>query len=225
MDVVLQPVVDLLTGRIVGAEALARFPGRSPDEVFAEARGAGDASALEQQALRAALALLPALPTDAHLAVNLSARALLDPAVRADVLAVDPHRTVVELTEHEVVEDYAPLLAAVGELRARGVRLAVDDTGAGYASLQHILRLQPDLIKLDLELTRGVAGDPARKALAAALVTFAGDIGAAIAAEGIETRDDLDALRRLGVGCGQGYYLARPGPLPFAEPRFATAVR
>jgi EAL domain-containing protein (putative c-di-GMP-specific phosphodiesterase class I) len=121
---------------------------------------------------------------------------------------------VLELTEHTRIQDYEQLLAALALLRQEGVRIAVDDAGAGYAGLQHLLRLEPDIIKLDLDLTRGIHADPARRALAGALVNFARDISAIIVAEGIETADELSALRELGVPWGQGYHLARPGPLP-----------
>jgi EAL domain-containing protein (putative c-di-GMP-specific phosphodiesterase class I) len=116
------------------------------------------------------------------------------------------------------VEDYDALVRALDGLRSQGVRVAVDDTGAGYAGLAHILRLRPDIIKLDIDLTRGIDADPVRRALAASLVAFGGDIGATITAEGIETGEELEALRTLGVTCGQGYYLARPGPLPLPAP-------
>jgi EAL domain-containing protein (putative c-di-GMP-specific phosphodiesterase class I) len=94
------------------------------------------------------------------------------------------------------------------------MRLAIDDTGAGFASLRHILNLEPDIIKLDISLTRGVDVDRARRALAAALIAFAANTGASIVAEGVETASELSVLRDLGVGFGQGYLLGRPGPLP-----------
>jgi EAL domain-containing protein (putative c-di-GMP-specific phosphodiesterase class I) len=101
------------------------------------------------------------------------------------------------------------------------VRIAVDDAGAGYAGLQHILSLRPDVIKLDLQLTRNVDSDPARRALSACLVKFADEIGAEVVAEGIETPAELDTLRTLGIRWGQGFYLGRPAPLAEAE---ATSV-
>jgi EAL domain-containing protein (putative c-di-GMP-specific phosphodiesterase class I) len=122
---------------------------------------------------------------------------------------------VIELTEHAPVDDYAAIGASLARLRDRGVRLAIDDAGAGFASLRHILRLAPDMIKLDVTLTGGIEADPVRNALASSLVLFAGKIGATITAEGIESQHDLDALRSLGVGFGQGFYLARPSDLPF----------
>ena len=123
-------------------------------------------------------------------------------------------RIALELTEHARVDDYEGLSRVLTPLRDQGMQLAVDDAGAGFASLRHILQLQPDIIKLDMTLTRHVDADGARRALAAALITFAGEIGASIVAEGIESEREIDALVGLGVQYGQGYHLARPGPLP-----------
>ena len=123
-------------------------------------------------------------------------------------------RIVLELTEHTRIDDYPALLEALDELRQHGVRIAVDDAGAGYAGLQQILGLRPDIIKLDVDLTRGIDTDPVRRALAACLVRFGEDTNSVIVAEGIETAAELETLRQLGVPWGQGYLLARPGPLP-----------
>jgi EAL domain-containing protein (putative c-di-GMP-specific phosphodiesterase class I) len=122
----------------------------------------------------------------------------------------------VEITEQAQVEDYDELNVALGHLREVGVRIAVDDAGAGYASLRHILRLEPDVIKLDKSLVRNVHRDRPRRALATALISFAAEIGATIVAEGIESAEELDALRDLGVTFGQGYHLARPHRPPVA---------
>ncbi len=214
---VLQPVADLRTGVVVGAEALSRFsasPPRTPDVWFAEAWEVGLGVDLELATLRAALALQPTMPSGAYLALNVSPRTLTDPRLDAVLRAAECQRLVLELTEHDRVDDYAELALAVGRVRAVGVRLAVDDAGAGFASFQHILRLRPDLIKLDRDLTRAVDTDAARNALASALVTFAANIGPRICAEGIETEGELEALRRLGVDYGQGYLLGRPAPAP-----------
>ena len=121
---------------------------------------------------------------------------------------------MLELTEHTRFDDYTKLMPALDVLHARGVRTAVDDAGAGYSGLQHVLHLRPDILKLDLELTHGIDTDPARHALATALIGFAGTIGAVLIAEGIETPAELAVLRGLGVAWGQGFHLARPGPLP-----------
>lgn len=215
----LQPIADLATGRVTGAEALARFevePRRAPDVWFGEAQEVGLGAELEISAVRAAVRRVDELPEGAYLSVNVSPPVALLPDFLQAVEDVHPTRLVLEVTEHARIEDYDRLEDGLRPLRERGVRLAVDDAGAGFASLRHILRLRPDYIKLDLSLTRDVDTDPARRALAVALTTFASEIGAAVVAEGIETASELRALRDLGVGYGQGYFLARPSfdPVP-----------
>ena len=121
---------------------------------------------------------------------------------------------MVELTEHERVDDCDPLVHALDALRAIGVRLAVDDSGAGFAGLQYILRLRPDIIKLDRYLIVGAGEDPVRRSLTTALVEFSTSVGATVLAEGIESEAELVSLRELGVSLGQGYYLGMPAPLP-----------
>lgn len=212
-----QPAVALRTGRVVGVEALARFqlePRRGPDKWFDEAWAIGRGVELELAAVRTALRAFETLPQEVFLAVNVAPRTILDPALAEALREAPGARLVLEMTEHARVEDYGPLLAALAPLRARGVRLSIDDAGAGFASMQHILRLRPDFIKLDLVLTRDIDTDPTRRALTSALVAFGRDVGALILAEGIETRSELVALQRLGVAFGQGYHLARPMPLP-----------
>jgi EAL domain-containing protein (putative c-di-GMP-specific phosphodiesterase class I) len=120
---------------------------------------------------------------------------------------------VLELTEHVGVDDYSALTEALAGLRRRGVRLAVDDAGSGFASLRHVLNLAPDVIKLDGELVGGLDRDPARRALAGALLAFGADIGAEVVAEGIETARECAVLRGLGFRLGQGHHLGRPEPL------------
>jgi EAL domain-containing protein (putative c-di-GMP-specific phosphodiesterase class I) len=227
ITMVFQPIVDLLTSRMVGVEALARFsapPQRRPDEWFAEAAAAGLGTDLELLAVDAAVAHLNQLPDDTYLSVNVSPRTALDPRL-SEALLPRATRIVLELTEHAPVDQYDDLLAALVELRNAGMRVAVDDAGSGYASLQHILRLSPDIIKLDIELIRGINADPARQSLAAALVLFGDKIGATITAEGIETTDEVHTLRRLHVPFGQGYHLGRPGPLPQRTPMVHRAER
>ncbi|WP_337062837.1 EAL domain-containing protein [Kineococcus sp. G2] len=216
---VLQPVVDLRSGAVVGAEALSRFTGedgypRGPEQVFADARDSGMGVRLERAALESALTLLPALPAGAYLSVNASAEALLDAATRQVLLASQPERVVVEVTEHHRVDDYAALVESTAELRAEGLRLAVDDAGSGFASLQHVLHLSPDVVKLDIAFVRGIDGDPARRAVARALVGFASEVGATLVAEGVERPAELEVLRELEVDCAQGYLLGRPAPPP-----------
>lgn len=225
LSIVFQPVADLTTGEIVGAEALARFapePYRPPNEWFADADEVGRGAELELAAVAAALEMLDLLPPNAFLAVNASP-AVATTAEFAALLAVCPgERLVVELTEHIRVEDYDTLLTALHRLRRRGVRIAADDTGAGYAGFQHLIRLRPDIVKLDTTLTRGIDADPVRRSLAAALVAFAAETGVTIIAEGVEISGELATLQRIGIPWGQGYHLARPGILPFAAHRLAA---
>jgi EAL domain-containing protein (putative c-di-GMP-specific phosphodiesterase class I) len=215
LAVVFQPIVELRGGTMIGAEALARFahePTRTPDVWFAEATEVGLGIELELSAISAALVEFEHLPSGTYLSLNASPETVSSDGL-VDVLASAPgERLVIEVTEHAPVADYDALNAKLDVLRARGVRLAVDDAGAGFASLRHILRLAPDIIKLDITLTRGIDADPVKRALASSLVTFAPEIDAAITAEGVETADELEALRALGVDSAQGYYLARPGP-------------
>jgi EAL domain-containing protein (putative c-di-GMP-specific phosphodiesterase class I)/FixJ family two-component response regulator len=218
---VFQPVIDLATGHTVGAEALARFtsqPPRPPNEWFDEAHLVGRNLELEIAAVAAALDQFDQLPPEAFLAVNISPEAATSPQLAAVLQAVPPGRVVLELTEHTRIDDYAGLLSALAPLRAKGVRIAVDDAGAGYAGLHHVLRLEPDLVKLDIALIQDIDRDPAKRALATALVAFASETDATIVAEGIETADELATLQRLGITCGQGYHIARPGPLPLPTP-------
>ncbi|HBO11444.1 MAG TPA: diguanylate phosphodiesterase [Halieaceae bacterium] len=216
---VFQPIVDTRAGRVAGFEALTRFPealGRAPDIVFAEAASVGLEEALEDRTLRSALTHLPALPEDAYLSLNSSPPCVLDGSVLAAVEDAPLERLVLEVTEHSSIEDYSALAAALAPLRERGMRVAVDDAGAGYASFRHILKLRPDFIKLDRALTRRVDEDDSRRALAAALVTFAGETGSRIIAEGVETEAQRETLADLGVGLMQGYLFGRPGPLQTA---------
>lgn len=217
LSMVFQPIVELHDARIIGFEALARFaaePRRPPDVWFAEAASVSLLVDLEMAALRAAFGHLDLLPPHAYLSVNLSPETVLSPGLVELLVGLPGVRIVVEVTEHAPVEDYETLNEALADLRARGCRLAIDDAGAGFASLRHILRLAPDIIKLDITLTRGLDSDPARRALATALISFANEIGVTLVAEGVETQPEVDALRALGVGLGQGYFFARPGPLP-----------
>ncbi|MGH2795722.1 MAG: EAL domain-containing protein [Actinomycetota bacterium] len=211
VDVALQPIVDLESGEVVSVEALARFSdGRSPDKWFAEAEKLGLGTALELAAIEAALARMSELPDSASLNVNVSAATACSGALGGMLAKVPGRRVVLEITEHDVVGDYDVLATALAGLRARGVRLAVDDAGAGFASMQHVLELKPDVVKLDASLVRNMDSVPERKALVSALVSFANATGCSLIAEGVETAGELETLRELGVSCGQGFHLGRP---------------
>jgi EAL domain-containing protein (putative c-di-GMP-specific phosphodiesterase class I) len=226
LNIVYQPIYDLNEDRIRGVECLARFPDsetRPPSEWFAEAAGIGLGVDLELAAVRAALRGLPHLPDDLYLAVNVSPETILSGRLGPVLKGVPAGRIVLEVTEHAVVADYLALQRALKPLR-RHVRIAIDDAGAGYSGLRHILDIRPDIIKLDMSLTRGIDRDPARAALATALVDFARDIGAEIVAEGVETPEELGELRSIGIDCAQGYFLRRPMPIAAAS-RFLIARR
>jgi EAL domain-containing protein (putative c-di-GMP-specific phosphodiesterase class I)/CheY-like chemotaxis protein len=215
LSMVFQPIMDLTTMRTVGIEALARFhslPLRPPNEWFAEAVRLALGVQLEIATVTQALEKLEQIPADVYLAVNCSHHAAVSPDI---VRLLKPHaaRLVLEITEHEAVEDYEGLVRALVPLRELGARIAIDDAGAGFASLRHTLRIAPDIVKMDLSLTRGIDADRAKRALATALVSFADEMDMRMVAEGIETAAELATLCELGVRYGQGFYLAEPGPV------------
>ena len=211
--VVLQPIVDLVTGRRVGAEALSRFPaawGLPPDVVFHQAHSADLGHRLELLALERAAAHLEHVT--GYVAMNVSPRTLLTPACGELLTRLPAERVLLELSEHEQVEDYGALRAALDAPRAAGMRLAIDDVGAGFSSLRHIVLCGPDVIKLDRSIVDGVGSDPVLRTLVAALVDFAHGNGTRVVAEGVETLPDVEALKELAVDLAQGWYFGRPGP-------------
>ncbi len=214
LEVHFQPIVNLQSGGVVGVEALARFalpPVRPPDEWFLEAASLGLGVDLEVTALGLALEQLCRLPAELYMTLNVSAEAIMSDRLREILAGVPAERVVLELTERIPVDDYPAMMENLEGLRSSGVRLAVDDAGAGIASLRHVLDLRPEIIKLDIGLIRGIDTDPARQALAVALVSFARETHqAAIVAEGIETEGELEVLRQLGCPLGQGFLLGRP---------------
>jgi EAL domain-containing protein (putative c-di-GMP-specific phosphodiesterase class I) len=215
LSMAFQPISDLLDGNVVGVEALARFrsiPLRAPDEWFAEAVALELGVQLEFATIAQAIEQLPKVPEGAYLSVNCSHRAASSEGL-TELLAPVADRIVVEITEHEPVDDYDVLFSSLAGLRALGVRIAIDDAGAGFASLRHTLLLAPDIIKVDISLTRDIDRDRGRRAVASALISFADEMGMTIVAEGVETEAELKTLIDLGVRYGQGYYLAEPAPL------------
>lgn len=216
LGVALQPIVDLASGHVVGAEALARFKDRAgeplpTESTFLDAHALGLGVELELAVIRLALACEERLPEGLYLALNVSPAVLGSEELELLVARGDHDRPlVVELTEHQPVEDYVALDAALARLREHGVRVAVDDVGSGFASFRHVTRVNPEILKLDRTLVCGIDDDPVRQSLASAIVAFARDVGAIVVSEGIENQDELSCLMELAVGCGQGFYLARP---------------
>lgn len=211
---VFQPIVELATGRVAGYEALTRFtvsdPPRTPDLWFAQARRCGLGPALEARALATSLAV-PGRPAGTFLTLNVSPAALVSAEV-AVVLPDDLSEIVIELTEDEMFSSDSALDAQLAALRERGARIAIDDAGAGYAGLQQLIRVKPEILKLDRSLVSGVYRDASKTALLHALTAFASSTGAAVCGEGVEEVDELNALARADATYAQGYVLGRPGP-------------
>ena len=219
----LQPIVDLRTGRVDGFEALARFPesvGWSPDRWFEAADRVGLGTELEAAAAEAAIELLPLLAPGQKLAVNVSTPALLDGTRLADIFTGSgrAERLVLEITESHHVATPDRLARILDEVRATGVQVAVDDAGAGYAGLERILALHPEVLKLDRSLVHGIARHRGRQAMCEAMVSFTARTGSRLVAEGVELRSDLASLRDLEVGHAQGYLLGRPTVWPLIIP-------
>lgn len=214
-----QPIHRLATGRPVGVECLARFPDaakRGPDKWFAEAVEIGRGVELEMLAVRRALETLAHVPSGFYASVNVSPETVLSGALLEVLEDGSPKKLVIEVTEHNRVDDYALLKAALAPLRPHA-RIAIDDVGAGYAGLRHLVDLEPDILKLDMSLTRDLHRDPARLALAGALVSFADAIGASLVAEGVETAEERDALAEMGVELAQGWFYSRAMPVVAAQ--------
>ena len=215
---VYQPVIELESGKTVGYEALARFtasPRLPPDRWFDDAVRTGLGLELELAVARRALQALPRMPDDTYLCINVSPAAAVSKEIERMCMQFAPHRIVLEITEHSFVDDYALLSERTRALRRLGVRLAIDDAGAGFASLRHVLRLEPDLIKLDMSIVHDIDIQLRHQSLASALLTFANGTSASILAEGIETQGEFETLKRLGVTYGQGHFLGYPAALPF----------
>lgn len=208
---VFQPIVSLADGRTIAYEALARFPGdpaHPPDRWFADAWHVDLGIPLELLAVRAAISALPLLPPDVALCVNVSPETVATPGFR-DALGDDAQRVIVEITEHRRLEE-SDFEARLAPLRAAGGRVAIDDFGAGHASLSQVLAVAPDWIKLDMTLTQRLDESPVARALAAALVSFAAEVGVRVIAEGVEQAQQVTTLEALGIRYAQGHHFGRP---------------
>ena len=211
--VLLQPVVSLDTGDIAGYEALSDLPTRDvpgSERWFRDAAVLGLGEEIELVLLALSLREVDTLAAEAYLSVNVSPATLVSPRLRTLLRGTDLSRIVLELTEHMPVDDYTVLNTALRSLRARGLRLAVDDCGAGFSSLHHILAIRPDIVKLDVSLITGIDTDVARRSLVSGLTHFTDEIGATCVAEGVETRAQAGTLRELGVTHGQGWLFGAP---------------
>lgn len=213
LSTVLQPIVDLITGAPVGFEALARFDvenPQSPDVWFATAADVGLGLDLELAAVRSALQHIDHIPPETYLSLNVSPKTAVSDEF-ASLIQSGSDAVIIEVTEHAAIDNYPLFNSSVARLRFRGMRYAVDDAGAGFSSFSHILSTKPDVVKLDISLIRDIDRDLGRRALLHGLIYFIEQINATVVAEGVETYEEAEALKRLGVHCAQGYYFGRPG--------------
>jgi EAL domain-containing protein (putative c-di-GMP-specific phosphodiesterase class I) len=230
VEVVFQPVVDLRRGTVAGYEALARFAGpptAGPERWLAEAEARGVADELSARVLARALDQRRGLPPNVFLSVNVAPKDVAGPAVRATLLGAAPlGGVVIEVTEHAPIGDFAELDRLMAPFRQAGAIMAVDDAGAGYAGLTHILELRPQIVKLDRSLVSGIDRDEAKRVLVETIGNATGRLDAWLLAEGIERSEELDALVAMGVPLGQGYALGHPAP-PWAgvPPHVAARIR
>ena len=225
MQIHQQPIHSLKTGKPVGLECLARFPDammRGPDKWFEEAAEIGRALELELLAVECAFQSLETIPADYYVSVNASPDTIMSGALYEVLERAGKANLVIEVTEHQEVSDFPALKKALQDL-SEYARIAIDDVGSGYAGLRHLVDLAPDMLKLDMTLTRDIHQDLARCALVGAMVRFAEAIGAKLIAEGIEHAEEAEVLKRLGVEYGQGYYYAKPMSVADAGNHLKTA--
>ena len=210
---VFQPIVELESRVVVGYEALTRFDsGQRPDLCFADAWSIGLGPELELATLRATVQAAKGLPAGAFLDLNASPRLLAYPDQLRDTLYAAGRPLVLEITEHEMIDDYDVLRGAIRSL-GRDIRVAVDDAGAGVANFGHIIDLRPDFVKLDISLVRGVNANLGRQAMVVGMRHFSRTAGCRLIAEGVETTEEAGTLTSLGVEFGQGYLFGRPQPI------------
>ncbi len=207
---VFQPIVDIESGLAVGYEALTRFSdGVSAEVRFSEATAVGLGLELEMATLQSAWAAAKALPKTAWVSLNVSPALILAGLPLRSLLRGKRREVVLEVTEHAAIDDYGALRAAISDL-GPDTELAVDDAGAGFSSLRHILELKPAYVKLDRWLVAGLHSDTARQAMIVGLHHFTRTTGCHLIAEGVESEGELAVLRAMGISLGQGYLLGRP---------------
>jgi EAL domain-containing protein (putative c-di-GMP-specific phosphodiesterase class I) len=224
LSTVFQPIIDLANGQtthVQAYEALIRGPVgsdlSSPAMLFNLASHSELVAELDHACLDSALHSLQTMPKDALLFANVLPARINDPQFRNRIgdpaqVGIDPKRIVLELNEGQAIRSYEILSRGIEELRSKGVRVALDDLGAGYANLDHVLKLRPDFLKLDISLIRGVHQSPVKQALIGSMVQVGRAVGATVIAEGVEEAEEYETLVELGVAWGQGYLFARPEP-------------
>jgi EAL domain-containing protein (putative c-di-GMP-specific phosphodiesterase class I) len=223
-----EPIVNLTTREILGHEALVRGPWKtelhSPDRLFQVAEETGLVFELDCLCRRTALRGARGLEAGRKLFLNCLPTAIHDPAFRGEVLQqtlqdlrLRPEDLVFEISERESIDNFSIFREIRDHYKELGFQIALDDTGVAYGSLEAVMELAPDFIKVDLSLIRGIDTDPPRQELLRALHAVAGKLGSQIIAEGIETTEELETVRGLGIPFGQGYLFGRAAPLPRAR--------
>jgi len=221
MNVVFQPVVDIETRESISFEALCRVncpPQRPPDMWFADAADNDLGLEFELQAIRLALGHLPHLPGGCPLHLNASPAVARSPELASLLRGIAPGRIILEITEHTEIDDYPEFTAALAPLRAAGVLIGIDDAGAGFSSMSHIVNMEADVIKVDISLVRDIHLNKMRRAMVGSLTEFARQAEALVIAEGVELEEERATLITLGVTAAQGYLFGRPAPCSCATP-------
>ncbi len=223
---VFQPIFQLEPRELIGYEVLARFSEDTPNIWFKKATELGLGYELEMATACRAFDLVKDLPAGVYLAINFSPATVLHEGFSSRLLDYDISRIILELTEHDPVEDYDLLRSVIDPLRQEGanvcapvpsstaLRLSIDDFGAGFASMRHVLSLRPNLVKLDVSMVRGIDVHSELRAMVTAMVVFGAKMGIQVIAEGVETQAELGTLLALDVYAAQGFFLGKPGPLP-----------
>ncbi|MFN2267592.1 MAG: GGDEF domain-containing protein [Desulfonatronovibrio sp.] len=233
---VYQPIMDFKTNEIIGWEALARGPKNSqfhtPLALFDFAEDTGLLFPLERTCREQAIKTIGNLEKDQKIFLNIHPKTLVDPNFKTgetmrllEKYNLTPDNVVFEITERHSTKNFTLFYESLNHYRQQGYLVAVDDLGAGYNGLFSIAEIKPDFIKIDMSLTQGVENNPAKRALVEAIITFAEKMDSQIIAEGIETRNQLEALIAMGAHCGQGYFLARPDhPKPVPSFNFKSYI-
>lgn len=214
---VYQCVVDVVTGAAIGYEALLRTHDpviQSPMQLIELGEETGRLAELGRRVRDLAGAAAARLPAGTSLLVNLHPRDLMDEEMYAPAAPLSgvASRVVLEITERSLFDEIPGARGRVERLRKLGFRLAVDDLGAGYAGLNSWAQLEPDLVKLDMTLVRGLQAAPIRRALVKAMIDACRELNVLLIAEGVEEVEERDVLRGLGCTLMQGYLFGRPGP-------------
>jgi EAL domain-containing protein (putative c-di-GMP-specific phosphodiesterase class I) len=222
LSMAFQPIFDLRDGAVIGAEALARFtlePARGPDAWFADAASVGLGIELEMVAVRAALAGLDQLPPHLFLPINASPGTVGAPQFVEAISEADASRVVVEVSELAIASAGSELSGALGRLRQIGVRFALDDVGrhSNPNGVGDLMALEPEFVKLDIALCRNVHLDTDRQDRVREVIESTAGGRATLIGEGLQARGEIEALRRMGVQHGQGFFLALPGRLPLGD--------